>query len=222
MILSAITLAVLIGNVQESPVAIPKAELPKTANCAVCEANGADHEGEKPVAGIRYKGVSYFFCAAKEVDEFKKDPEAFVAPVFPRPAPAFRATGLDGSYSSLDSFKGKVVLVDFWATWCKPCVKSMPALDALYKKQSEKGLEVVGISIDEDAKKVPAFLKKKPMAYTIVIDDAKEPTWAAYKVRAVPALFLIDRKGQIVAQWRGEPKMKEVEAAVAAELAKDR
>ena len=195
---------------QESAIDIPKAELPKKAVCAVCVANGKPEEDEKPAAGVKYKGVSYYFCDAKEVADFKKDPEPFLPPVLPRPAPAWTFTDLDGKAVSLTDQKGKVVLLDFWATWCAPCIKAMPELDKLTSARKDQGLVTFGVSIDEDPKKVPPFLKKKPVGYPIVLDDAKSPTWADYKVRVVPALFLIDQKGQIVAQWRGAADMKAV------------
>ena len=78
----------------------------------------------------------------------------------------------------------------------------------------------MGISIDEDTKKVAPFLKKKPVGYPILLDNLSTPSWAAFKVRAIPALFLIDRKGNIVAQWRGEVKPALVDAAIAEQLSK--
>jgi peroxiredoxin/YHS domain-containing protein len=211
----------LIGfGFQDKPQDIPKAELPKAALCVVCTANGGEEGEEKAAAGVRYLGKSYFFCNTKEVAEFKKDPEAFIPPVLPRPAPKLTASKLEGGAVSLEDYEGKVVLLDFWATWCAPCVKSMPAIEKLYASRKDKGFVAVGVSIDEDQKKVAPFLKKHAFTYPIVLDDAKSPTWAAYKVKAIPAIYLIDREGQIVAQWKGEPKMKELEAAVDAALAK--
>jgi peroxiredoxin len=179
-----------------------------------------EHGDEKPAAGVRFLGKSYFFCNTKEVAEFKKDPEAFMPPVLPRVAPKLTASNLSGGAVSLEDYKGKVVLLDFWATWCAPCIKSMPAVEKLYASRKDKGFVALGVSIDEDQKKVAPFLKKHAFTYSILLDDAKAPTWAAYKVKAIPAIYLIDREGQIVAQWKGEPKMKDVEAAVDAALAK--
>ena len=204
---------------QASPQDIPKGELPKSATCVVCSSNGEGHGEERAAAGVVYEGKRYFFCNAKEVGDFKKDPEAFLPPVLPRPAPEVKASDLAGKPVTLESYKGKVVLLDFWATWCAPCVKSMPALEKLYSRAKDRDLMVVGLSIDEDPKKVPPFLKKRGVTYPILLDDPKVPTWAAYRVRAVPAMFLIGRNGQIVAQWRGEAKMKDVETAVERALA---
>ncbi len=205
---------------QDKPQDIPKGELPKAALCVVCTSAGEGHGEEKPAAGVRYLGKTYYFCNSKEVGEFKKDPESFLPPVLPRPAPKIVATTLGGGGVSLEDYKGKVVLLDFWATWCAPCIKSMPAIEKLYASRKDKGFVALGMSIDEDQKKVAPFIKKHALTYPILLDDLKSPTWATYKVKAIPAIYLINREGQIVAEWRGEPKMKDLEAAIDAALAK--
>ena len=70
---------------QDTPLDIPKNELPKSAVCAVCEANGGAHGAERPAAGVRYKGRSFYFCSVKEVGAFKKDPNGYLPPVLPQP-----------------------------------------------------------------------------------------------------------------------------------------
>lgn len=217
MIVNALAAAtMLFAGLQDTPVEIPKQELPKTAVCLVCSGNGEEHGEEKPAGGVRYKGKEYYFCNSAEILAFKKDPEAYLPPVLPRPAPKLSATTLDGKTISLEDYKGKVVLLDFWATWCEPCVKAMPHLDKLQKQYGEKSFTVLGVSIDEDTKKVGPFAEKKKLSYPLVLDSAEAPTWHAYRVTAIPALFLIDRNGQIIAQWRGSPKDEEIAAAVKA------
>jgi peroxiredoxin len=120
---------------------------------------------------------------------------------------------------SLENLRGKVVLLDFWATWCKPCARSMPELQKLHEQYAGQGLAVLGISIDEEAeKKVPAFLAKRELTYAMALDTAENPAWEAYKVKVIPAMFLIDRDGRIVQQWVGETKVEEVSQAVLALL----
>jgi peroxiredoxin/YHS domain-containing protein len=205
---------------QETPTDIPKKELPKTSACVICSAHGERDETEKAVAGVRYKGKAYYFCNKGEVAQFKADPEAYMPPVLPRPAPEKFGVKLEGTSASLADFKGKVVLVDFWATWCVPCVKAMPDLQKLQEKYAEKGLSVVGISIDEKgAEKVKPFLSKRKFTYTMLLDkDTAHPTWKAFGVHGIPALFLINREGVIVQQWTGKVEMKEVKKAVEALL----
>jgi peroxiredoxin/YHS domain-containing protein len=198
---------------QDSPVDIAKGELPKSAPCAVCAALGNAHGEEKPAAGVRYKGKSFYFCNAKEVAEFKKDPDGYLPPVLPRPGPAFALKNLAGESVDLANLKGKVVLVDFWATWCAPCVATMPEMQKLHERYAAKGLTVLGVSIDEDGeKKVRPFIDKRKFSYSILLDD--RGTWKTFGVKAIPALFLIDQEGRIVKQWIGKPDKKTVESAV--------
>ena len=208
MVLEMITAALLAG--QDAPVEIPKGDLPKKAVCAICVG-----EGEEAVnAGFRYKGKSFYLCNTKEKELFKADPDAYVPPVLPRPAGSLPLTTLDGSKKSLADYKGKVVLVDFWATWCAPCVKVMPDLQKLHDKLSKKGFAVLGVSVDEEgAKKVKPFVEKRKFTYPILIDESGG--WKKWGVQSIPALFLVDKEGQIVKQWAGKVDHKELEKSVA-------
>ena len=108
------------------------------------------------------------------------------------------------------------MLLDFWATWCAPCVKSMPELQSVHAKYAARGFAVVGVSIDEGAPaaaKVKKFITARRVTYPIAIDSAKSPAWEAFAVKAVPAAYLLDREGRIVAQWTGAPAdMAQLEA----------
>jgi thiol-disulfide isomerase/thioredoxin len=180
------------------------ADASKEAICHVCRVMNGEEHAEEVRATRTHEGVTYGFCSPDCAKTFDADPAAFVPPVFPRPAPAFTLTTLAGDTLSLERMKGGVTLVDFWATWCQPCRKSMPELSALHEKYAGRGFTVVGISIDEDREKeVKQFLEKTPVAYPIAIDDKVAPAWADYLVKAVPAAFLVDRDGNIIAQWTG-------------------
>lgn len=204
---------------QDTPTDISKSDLPAKAVCLICSGNGEGHGEEKPAGGLLYKGKAYYFCNSKEIAEFKKDPEGFVPPVLPRPAPKLSAKTLDGKTITLEDYKGKVVLVDFWATWCKPCIEAMPEIDKLHKELGSKGFVVLGVSIDEDTKKVGPFAEKRKFSYPLVVDNKETPSWAEFKVKGIPAMFLIDKKGQIVAQWKAKVDHKELKAAVEKALA---
>ena len=195
------------------------AQAPKEALCAVCSVHEGETAPEKVAAMSEYRGSNYYFCSKSCKETFDADPEAYIPPVLPRPAPDFSIKNLKGENVSLQNLRGKVVLIDFWATWCKPCVKSMPELQTLHEKYAAEGLAVLGISIDEQgAKKVPAFLEKHKITYAVGLDAGEKPAWEAYRVKVIPAMFLIDREGKIVQQWGAATPMAEVERAVAALL----
>lgn len=196
-------------------------QTPKEAICTVCRVTEGTTKPEKVVATSQYQKTTHYFCSPKCKKEFDADPEAFLSPVLPRPAPDFTLPNLAGEKIALQNFRGQVVLLDFWATWCKPCVKSMPKLNDLHEKWNKSGLSVVGIAIDEEGKKiVEPFIQKHKIVYPILVDTAENPVWEIYKVKIIPMLFLVDRQGQIVQQWLGELNVQEVENAVSALLKK--
>jgi len=190
-------------------------QTPKEAICAVCRITEGATKPEKVVATSEYQKTTYHFCSKKCKEEFDADPSAYLPPVLPRPAPNFALKNLSGESITLENYRGQVVLLDFWTTWCKPCVKSMPALQKLHEQFAAKGFSVVGISTDENGRKaVEPFIKKHKITYPILLDAEENPAWEAYKVKVIPMMFLVDQKGQIVKQWVGETDMKEVERAV--------
>ncbi|MEP7309376.1 MAG: TlpA disulfide reductase family protein [Acidobacteriota bacterium] len=102
----------------------------------------------------------------------------------------------DGTTAQLADYQGKVVLVDFWASWCVPCKTSFPALDALYTRNRDRGLEVLAVNVDEQRKAADAFLATRPHTMPVVFDPNGEAAHA-FMVRAMPSSFLIDRIGHI-------------------------
>ncbi|MBI4425032.1 MAG: TlpA family protein disulfide reductase [Elusimicrobia bacterium] len=118
------------------------------------------------------------------------------------PAPDFQAKTLGGKALSLSGLKGKVVLLDFWATWCGPCEDTIPHLVRTYGRLKDRGLEVVGISLDDDAEDVPAFVRSYGMKYPVVVDEEKS-IMELYGVRSVPTTVLVDREGKVRERWLG-------------------
>jgi peroxiredoxin len=118
------------------------------------------------------------------------------------PAPAFTLPGVSGKKISLSDFKGKVVLLDFWATWCPPCRASTPALVRLGEKFKGKNFTVLGISLDEEQDAVPAFLKAEGVTHPVVyalgstVDED-------YGVRAIPSFLIIDKDGIVRKAYSG-------------------
>jgi thiol:disulfide interchange protein DsbD len=130
------------------------------------------------------------------------DPKAPVADAAPgsatEPAPAVGLNLLNGDVLKLESLRGKVALVDFWATWCVPCLSEIPMFNQLKKDYQPRGVEVIAISLDEEgAAKVKPFLKAHPMDYTQIIGD--KSTAAAFNVddSTLPVTLLIDKQGRI-------------------------
>ncbi|KJR41499.1 redoxin domain-containing protein [Candidatus Magnetoovum chiemensis] len=118
------------------------------------------------------------------------------------PAPDFKLKSVDGQEVSLSSLKGKVVLLNFWATWCDPCRDEMPSLNKLYKEFKDKNFVVLGIS-SENARDVKAFLNSNPLEFLMLIAPNSSVS-KSYKVFMMPTSFLIDKKGRIVNKYLGQ------------------
>src|SRR5690349_3789873 len=110
-------------------------------------------------------------------------------------APAIQLKDLRGREISLASLKGKVVVVDFWASWCGPCRESMPFLEKLSKSYKEKGLVVLGVNIDNEVKAAHKFLSEIPVSFPVV-NDADKKVAKAYAPPTMPSSYLIDREGR--------------------------
>jgi len=110
----------------------------------------------------------------------------------------FTLTDLQGKSWHLRDLRGKVVLVNFWATWCPPCRKEMPDLEALYDKYKEQGFVVLAIS-DEEAAKVAPFLAERKISYPVMLDPGRK-VHKLYQVEGIPKSFVYDREGRMVAQ----------------------
>ncbi|MGB0581288.1 MAG: TlpA family protein disulfide reductase [Limisphaerales bacterium] len=133
--------------------------------------------------------------------------------------PDFKEKDLAGKPLSIGQFKGKVVLVDFWATWCGPCVAEMPNVTKAYNKYHKTGFEVIGISLDSDRGRLDEFLKENKMPWPQFYDGNgwKNKLAQRYGVNSIPATYLIGTDGKIIAKnLRGHA----LEAAVGKALAK--
>ena len=140
-----------------------------------------------------------------------------VAPAQSRKAADFKLTTADGSVVELSKLRGKVVLVNFWATWCGPCRREIPDFIEVYEKYKSQGFEIVGIALDEEGfDLVTPFVKKFKIPYPVVIGTGK--TVNAYGgFDVIPTTFLIDRNGMIVDNHMGlmrkadlEKKLKDI------------
>ena len=112
-------------------------------------------------------------------------------------APGFSLPGIDGKAKvDLSKYRGKVVWLDFWASWCAPCLKALPELEEMRKRLPAKHVQVLAINLDQDIKKARKFLKKSPVGYPSA-SDPEATTPPKFGVETMPTSFLIDRKGVI-------------------------
>jgi peroxiredoxin len=147
---------------------------------------------DKLVAAMEQQG------AAKKIQSALKPGSAF---------PDFAVTSLDGQPLSVAGLKGKYVMVDFWATWCGPCVAELPNVQKAYEKYHSKGFEIIGVSLDQDKDKLTSFIKEKNMPWAQYFDGLGWHNKLAekYGIESIPATFLLDKEGKIVASdLRGE------------------
>jgi thiol-disulfide isomerase/thioredoxin len=120
---------------------------------------------------------------------------------------ALEGTRLDGTPFDPRRLAGKVVLVDFWATWCGPCVKEIPNLVALREKYGRHGFEVLGISLDDDRDALDAFLAEQKLPWPVLWSGkaTRDPLAVRYGIRSIPCLFLVGRDGNVLSvNARGE------------------
>lgn len=114
----------------------------------------------------------------------------------------FTLDSLSGEKLSLGSFKGKLVFLNFWATWCGPCNMELPAIKALYQRLKPKGLVVVAVDLAEDKKTVDAFVKAKGIQFPVLL-DTKGQVGGMYGTSSIPTTFIIDRTGMILGRKIG-------------------
>ena len=123
------------------------------------------------------------------------------SPAFAQKAPTFDLPG-DSKNINLSKLKGKVVYLDFWASWCDPCRKSFPWMNKMYSKYQAQGLEIIGVSLDSKRKHTDEFLEKTPALFTIALDpDGKVAD--DYKVQVMPTSYLIGRNGELLWEHKG-------------------
>jgi len=110
-------------------------------------------------------------------------------------APDFSLPARGGKTLSLAQYRGQVVMLNFWATWCGPCRQEMPLLDAMYKKYKGLGFTLIGVNVEPDSDAAEAFLKKVPVSFPIAFDRDSQIS-KLYNVQGMPSSVIIDRKGK--------------------------
>jgi thiol-disulfide isomerase/thioredoxin len=132
-------------------------------------------------------------------------------------APDFTLEELGGKNVTLSDMKGKVVLLEFWATWCPPCRASIPGIERLHEKYKDKGVVVLAVSMDDggwDA--VQSFVKEQGIKYTVL--KGNDDVAVKYQVRSIPMLLVVDKEGKITRRYLGFGSDEDVESEIKAIL----
>ena len=145
-------------------------------------------------------GAVYFTQGSKENSTKNPATTAKESPKEGFLAPQFALYDLNGNLVRLSDFKGKVVLLNFWATWCSPCKREIPSLDRLYQMRKDKGFEIVAVNAERaSASQIASFAEKYRMSFPILLNPQRD-VGSKYWVRAIPTSFLLDKNGVI--RWK--------------------
>jgi peroxiredoxin len=148
--------------------------------------------------------VILFFLLGCEQTRSKQAPQKSI-PEGPRVgfrAPGFSGSTLDGRSLSLADYRGKVVMINFWATWCIPCRVEMPSMENLYEKYGERGFEILAVSGGESRSVVQPFIENLKLSFPILLDEQFE-VHEKYEVSAIPSTYLVDKSGVITHRFFG-------------------
>jgi peroxiredoxin len=135
------------------------------------------------------------------------------APEVGHPAPDFTLKDLDGNVVRLNDLRGKVVFINFWATWCPPCRAEMPAIEALHQEYKDKGVIVIGVDISEPESTVRQYIQQGGFSWTIVLDSTAKVA-RDYQIVAIPTSYFLDKEGIIKAVNVGPMTKRAMEAEV--------
>lgn len=124
------------------------------------------------------------------------------------PAPNFALKTVDGKTARLSDYKGQVVMINFWASWCGPCREEMPILEDIYSTYKKAGFVLLGVTIDENPKDAKGFLKSSPVSFPILLDSTGKVA-DTYNNQAMPSSYFIDRNGNLAYLHKGYRKGEE-------------
>jgi thiol-disulfide isomerase/thioredoxin len=151
----------------------------------------------------------FFSCAnrTEAQDHSQNLTDAFRAagiPLLAKPVEpkAFSLSLLKGGTAELSAYKGKVVLLNFWATWCPPCRNEMPSMETLYKRFKARGLEILAVDCAEGKAAVEQFIQNNNYSYPVLLDTSGEVS-GLYGIEAIPTTFILNREGKIIARIVG-------------------
>ncbi len=162
------------------------------------------------IASISWAGIS-------EKDYWEEVGVLKIDKTKPVPAPPFTLNSIDGRKVSLRDFRGKVVFLNFWTTWCPPCIYEMPSMEALHKRFKNRGLVVLAVNSEEGVKKVNSFIKRNGYTFLVVLDTDGSVINDSYRAVGLPTTYLIGRTGNLIGkaegarQWDSEESLKLME-----------
>jgi peroxiredoxin len=197
--------ATLAQTLREHPAPWPQPKNPEKTEAGKAASNGESARTASPVREPAYPYVELATLARYEhvqatVDDpqFRAALERLAADDEKRAHAEFTLKDLSGKSWTFSELRGKVVLVNFWATWCPPCRKEMPDLETLYERFQSKGLVILSIS-DEEAAKVEPFIRERKVTFPVLLDPGRTVN-EAFVVEGIPKSFVYDRDGKLVAQ----------------------
>ncbi len=129
------------------------------------------------------------------------------------PAPQFELTGLDGKTYKLSDFKGKPVMINFWASWCPPCRAEMPTLQAAYKEYEAQGFVILGVNLNESEVAINSFKEKTGITFPILIDKDDHVS-RLYDIVPLPTSYFVDKNGVVQGKWTGEISKDQLKALI--------
>ncbi|MDR1142707.1 MAG: TlpA family protein disulfide reductase [Spirochaetaceae bacterium] len=136
-------------------------------------------------------------------------------PVDPK---AFSLALLNGGRAELSAYKGKVVLLNFWATWCPPCRAEMPSMETVYKRFKDQGLEILAVDCAEEKAAVERFMEKNKYSYPVLLDTDGTVS-SLYGIEAIPTTFILNREGKIITRIVGSLRWNDPKIIAAIEAA---
>lgn len=168
----------------------------------------------RAVAVLLFGGAAFFLVApAMNPGGTSGGPRGFSVAASPSEAPTAHFKGANGKRLSLEDFRGRVVLLNIWATWCGPCRAEMPSLDRLQALHGADGLDVIAVSVDrEGAAVVRAYYQKSGIRNLKLYVDSDRATMSAFRPDGIPMSVLIDREGNVVGEMTGAARWDSAEA----------
>lgn len=150
-----------------------------------------------------YKFIPVLFLSSFLILQVNAAPIHLTKLEVPQPAPSFQLIDLDNKKYTLNHFKGKPLIVNFWATWCPPCRAELPSFNRAWSKLKNKGVNMIAINIGEDPNAVFNFIKEYPIDFRVLLDQESDQL-KNWQMNGLPTTFILNYKGEVVYQAIGE------------------